>query len=319
MKQANLLERARQGDIQAINSVINYLFQPKGITVKVFLQKGCLELTLESIQIPEQSSSVTLVRKLMIKLELKFINSIKIYGRKIGTSSFSWTDYIYPPFEIKETKPQIINSEINKQNNHKVFSQMWPAWFPYPISWLRALILIPFLALVITCSFTIAVYWGVVITDITKRLEILVLAILLGILLPILLIGYVHKFFTTLRKDSVRLDGLAKFLLNPNNLWEGFYAEIVLLISSLLSIIIIIPFFHIYGCNYSYFSRDCYRTNLWLGMDKDYLQQMTVIIWITCAAYLYQLEYLARNHFISKLKKLAILPPLGKKNRNRIT
>jgi hypothetical protein len=37
MTQPNLLELAKQGDAQAIASVINYLLQPKDITAKVLL------------------------------------------------------------------------------------------------------------------------------------------------------------------------------------------------------------------------------------------------------------------------------------------
>ena len=57
MIQPNLLELAKQGDAQAIASVINYLLQPKDITAKVVLKDGCLQVMLESFQVPEQESS----------------------------------------------------------------------------------------------------------------------------------------------------------------------------------------------------------------------------------------------------------------------
>ncbi|MHC5858957.1 hypothetical protein [Nostoc sp.] len=43
MIQPNLLELAKQGDAQAITSLMNRQLQPKGITVKVALKDACLE------------------------------------------------------------------------------------------------------------------------------------------------------------------------------------------------------------------------------------------------------------------------------------
>ncbi len=56
MTQPNLLELAKQGDAQAIASVINYLLKPKNITAKVVLKNNCLQVMLESVQVPEQES-----------------------------------------------------------------------------------------------------------------------------------------------------------------------------------------------------------------------------------------------------------------------
>ncbi|WP_277926746.1 MULTISPECIES: hypothetical protein [Nostoc] len=41
MTQPNLLELAKQGDAQAIASLINRQLQPKGITAKVALKDAC--------------------------------------------------------------------------------------------------------------------------------------------------------------------------------------------------------------------------------------------------------------------------------------
>ncbi|MHC5832179.1 MAG: hypothetical protein ACYT04_93410, partial [Nostoc sp.] len=59
---------------------------------------------LESFQVPEQESSVTFIRKLIIKLEAKPIKSVKIYGKRTGKTSVSWIDYLNLTPENEETK-----------------------------------------------------------------------------------------------------------------------------------------------------------------------------------------------------------------------
>ncbi|MEA5505011.1 hypothetical protein VB735_18250, partial [Halotia wernerae UHCC 0503] len=61
MTQANLLQLAKQGDAQAIASLMNRHLQSKGITAKAILEDGCLEVMLESAQVPNQQALVTFV------------------------------------------------------------------------------------------------------------------------------------------------------------------------------------------------------------------------------------------------------------------
>jgi hypothetical protein len=88
--QPNLLQLAKLGDLRAIAALMNHSLQPKGITAKVALKDGCLQVMLESAQVPDQQSLVVFVRKGITNLEIAFIERIKIYGRVSGEEFPAW-------------------------------------------------------------------------------------------------------------------------------------------------------------------------------------------------------------------------------------
>ncbi len=92
MTHQTLLELAKQGDEQAIISVMNYLLQDKGITAQAAQKDDCLLVVLKSEQLPEQKDSVAFIHKLMMKLGVKSIKTVKIYGKQIGQPSPAWTE-----------------------------------------------------------------------------------------------------------------------------------------------------------------------------------------------------------------------------------
>ncbi|WP_229550423.1 DUF4429 domain-containing protein [Nostoc sp. CHAB 5836] len=90
MTQLNLLELAKQGDASAIASLMNRQLQPKGITVKVALKDACLQIMLESAQVPNQQALVAFVRKGIVGLGAASIERVKIYGRQTGEEFPAW-------------------------------------------------------------------------------------------------------------------------------------------------------------------------------------------------------------------------------------
>jgi len=51
-------ELAQQGNVEALVALMNRSLQPKGITVvKAAFKDGCLQILLESAQVPEQQAS----------------------------------------------------------------------------------------------------------------------------------------------------------------------------------------------------------------------------------------------------------------------
>lgn len=92
--QPNLLELAKQGNAQAIATLMNRQLQPKGITVKAALKDGCLQIMLESAQVPNQQALVEFIRKGITSLGAESIKSVKIYGRKTGGEFPSWSQEI---------------------------------------------------------------------------------------------------------------------------------------------------------------------------------------------------------------------------------
>lgn len=303
MTQPNLLKLAKQGDPQAIASTINYLLQDKHITAKAVLKDVCLHVLLESTQVPEQQSSVTFIRNLMKKLAVKSIKSVKIYAKKTGQQSVAWSDYLTLSDDVEKSQNDLSNLGVKHKDNQK--AAIWPVWIPYFNSWCRAFVLIPLIALIVIIIFRFTGFWGLILSDITNRLEILIICLSFGILLPMLLVAYIHTFFVYLWKKQPTSFNWPRWLPNASSLWEGFYAEVVMFLSLLLSIIIILPFLPINNCHYLQTFTYCLaNSELELNqyIEKYYIDKVGSLIWIVTAAYLYQIEYLFRHRFIPKVK-----------------
>ncbi|MBD0390840.1 MAG: type IV pilin-like G/H family protein [Nostoc sp. C3-bin3] len=115
MTQLNLLELAKQGDAQAIASLMNSQLQPKGITVKTNLTSGCLMVIAESESEPEQSFVVNSIRNGITELKAEVIKRVVLHGRITGKKTPLWRE----SFEMHSTvTPQqqgsgLINSKMN--------------------------------------------------------------------------------------------------------------------------------------------------------------------------------------------------------------
>ncbi|WP_334967568.1 hypothetical protein [Nostoc sp.] len=313
MTQPNLLELAKQGDAQAIASVINYLLQPKGITAKVILKDDCLQVMLESFQVPEQESSVTFIRKLIIKLEVKPIKSVKIYGKRKGQTSVAWIDYLNLTPENEETKKHSSILELAKQGKYETLSQIWPVWFPYLSSWFKAIILVP-----IAFPGTRLIVFGlagVFISVLGNSPILLIFSVLFGLLIPTTFLAFIYHIFWFIWQKPKLSNKLPKWIPTLNSLWAGFYGTIVMGLSFML-ILTIFSELAFSSCNLynkipEYF--DGCTGNLtgratngifYSIENNDFLSQRWFMIWMFTAAYLYQLEYLVIKRFIPKLKVL---------------
>ncbi|MBH8561176.1 hypothetical protein I8748_03110 [Nostoc sp. CENA67] len=303
MTQPNLLELAKQGDAQAIASTINYLLQDKHITAKAVLKDLCLHVLLESAQVPEQQSSVRFIRNVMKKLAVKSIKSVKIYAKKTGQQSVAWSDYLTLIDDVEKPQNDLGNLGVKYQDNQK--AAIWPVWIPYFNSWCRAFILIPLIASIGFITFRLTGFWGLILSGITNQLEIFIIILILGILLPMFLVAYIHTFFVSLWKKQPISSIWPRWLPSANSLWEGFYAEVVMFLSLLITIFIILPFLPINNCYHEPLFTSCLRYSeivLKQYIDKYSIDKIGSSIWIVTAAYLYQIEYLFRHRFIPKVK-----------------
>jgi hypothetical protein len=115
--QPNPLELAKQGNVRAIAFLMNRSLKPKGITAKAALKNDCLHLVLEASKPLNQQRTVEFVCKKINSLQLKTINKVKIYGRKVGEDIPVWQQAVEL---IKPTKPG--ESEVAQQEhfNHHV-------------------------------------------------------------------------------------------------------------------------------------------------------------------------------------------------------
>jgi len=91
MAQENLLALAKLGDVKAIESLINRPLQPKGIIAKVALKEDCLQIMLESNQVPPQQTLLAFIRKGIISLDIASIQTVKVYGKQTGEEFPAWS------------------------------------------------------------------------------------------------------------------------------------------------------------------------------------------------------------------------------------
>lgn len=87
----NLLELAKQGNADAIASLMNRQLQSKGITAKVNLQDSCIYVLLESATIPDQRIVAPFVVQGMMKLAIETADSLQVYGKQTGEKKPSWS------------------------------------------------------------------------------------------------------------------------------------------------------------------------------------------------------------------------------------
>ncbi|MBW4522157.1 MAG: choice-of-anchor D domain-containing protein [Scytolyngbya sp. HA4215-MV1] len=90
MTQQDLLGQARQGNVEAIATLLNRALQSKGITAKVGIKGDCLYVSLVAEQVPPQRVFAPFIHQAILKLRVKPVRSVRIYGRQTGQDSPTW-------------------------------------------------------------------------------------------------------------------------------------------------------------------------------------------------------------------------------------
>lgn len=94
MAQENILELAKQGNPEAIATLMNRSLHPKGITAKAALKDSCLQVRLESAHILSQQELIPFVRKGITGLGVEFIKTVRVYGQQEGEDFPAWTEQL---------------------------------------------------------------------------------------------------------------------------------------------------------------------------------------------------------------------------------
>jgi hypothetical protein len=107
MTKINCLKLAKQGNPQAIATVLNYRLKPKGITVvRTSLTDGCFQILLEPASLEHQAVLVEFIYKTMMYLKADSVNTIKIYGRLAHGKKPIWNEELNIAFDtIQAAKP----------------------------------------------------------------------------------------------------------------------------------------------------------------------------------------------------------------------
>lgn len=93
-RQPSRIERAQNAEPEAIAEVITYLLKPEGIRSRVHYSRraGLLQvILLAQEQVPDQETSVDKVAKIVAKLQLTFVKTLRIAGQKQGSFLPSWS------------------------------------------------------------------------------------------------------------------------------------------------------------------------------------------------------------------------------------
>lgn len=122
MNQPELLELAKQGDPQAIATLINHQLNPKGIFAKANTTKGCLQIIFEATEVPPQEVFFSYIYNAINKLKPPSINKVIIYGKQTGNDFPVWQQ----EFELLNTQslnkqPKALSTEATKPRVSKDF------------------------------------------------------------------------------------------------------------------------------------------------------------------------------------------------------
>jgi len=195
-----------------------------------------------------------------------------------------------------------------KKIQFKFQKNLYPTWFPYPTSWLKAFVL----ALFLTISSVVFIFthiFGYLVARLIQSPELLVIFAILAVLSPIPAIAFTHHLFHRLLAKfipSIQAPEIGKpqgFWPGLISWWEGLFGWLVIALSTLISIsilIFIMPLFDLdYGNidDYYYYWHNYY----WDYYYFNYRNELTLcieVIWIICAAIIYQIEYLFKQKII---------------------
>lgn len=94
MAQASLLERARQGDAQAIATLLNRVLEPLGIVAALTVSAETLHLTLEAASTPEASTVLPVIYRGLLQLQIATLRRVEIRARASGGGAPAWSEQI---------------------------------------------------------------------------------------------------------------------------------------------------------------------------------------------------------------------------------
>lgn len=307
MSQQSLLQLAKQGNTDAIASTINYLLIDQNINATASIDNSCLKIILESQEIIDQKSLAPFIHKLVVKLEIITIDLLEIYAIKTGENLPLWTTSVPLSLDTDNFK----NQGQPKRTNHKVRSNKYPMWLPYPSSLWRTLLLtivgLPLAQVIVLGSLLIFIGFATPKFS-TGSYLIIALGILL-LLVCVLIISFFHSIAKRFVKKIFPKHNIFKY---SNNLWEGLYGTILISISSLI-ILTIFAQLSFYDCQ-SLYNRynDVWAcagryTGKFAKITVDSIQKQNFMnkpwfsIWLIIVVFLYQIEFIIKCQIFSKI------------------
>ncbi|WP_019498531.1 hypothetical protein [Pseudanabaena sp. PCC 6802] len=113
-QQLSMLELAQQGNAEAIAALIDRSLLPKGITTSAALQGDCLEISLQSLQVPNQKAVVALIRKGMETLQVEAIKQVRILSFRGSSGIVAWNTEFDLAIDASATTQPNRNTDLSE-------------------------------------------------------------------------------------------------------------------------------------------------------------------------------------------------------------
>lgn len=103
MTQPNLIELAKQGDPQAIATLMNQTLEPKGVVAKTVLEDHCLHVFLSAARALNAETLVVFIQRGIQRLEVASIQRVQVYGQRFDGDQPDWVEaFVLPRSPIAE-------------------------------------------------------------------------------------------------------------------------------------------------------------------------------------------------------------------------
>lgn len=118
MSEENMLALAKAGELDAIKQLLNQTIKPHAAQVHdICIRKDCLQISIESTNIPDQSALVPLIQKTISQLQVRNIRALEVYGHTIGDELPHWMqqlDSLAPKGTASADVRQASTSEVSQ-------------------------------------------------------------------------------------------------------------------------------------------------------------------------------------------------------------
>ena len=92
MTQPNLLERAKQGEPDAIATLINLTLEPKGVIARAAIEHDCLQVFLSSARVLNPKTLVAVIQRGILRLEVSSIQQVRVVGQRLEDNQPLWVE-----------------------------------------------------------------------------------------------------------------------------------------------------------------------------------------------------------------------------------
>jgi hypothetical protein len=129
-QQLSMLELAQQGNAEAIAALIDRSLLPKGITTSAVLQGECLEINLQSLQVPNQKAVVSLIKKGMETLQVEAIKRVRVLSFRGNSGVVAWDKEFELAIDASATTQPNQNVDLERSKEPLQIQPTQPASTP---------------------------------------------------------------------------------------------------------------------------------------------------------------------------------------------